>query len=312
MHSSVALALAVIVGVVLVLGGTMFAMSSEKVSAGTVAVITRNGDDKDLAEPGRVWLTPIVEDTEVYQTSVQNLEFTGNEDASDAIWTDSVITQKTKDGVDVNYAAMLYFELPADEVRRLYKERGRSMDALVGQHIQVITRDIARDVLEQGLVDDIYLGGMEKYSNEIEQKLIERLSEIGVTVKSFDLTAIDPSDAYKQAIEQQTEQRQIAALEEEKVEVAAQQAEQKRVSAKGEADAAVIAAEGQAQASVIEAEADAEANRLVAESLTPEVLQAMYYETLATINWAILDSESVQQTMPLPTPEAEAEATPEG
>lgn len=306
MNQTVALGAAAIVVVVLVFGGIIFAMSSEKVSAGTVAVITRNGDDKGLAEPGRVWLTPAIEGTEVYQTSVQNLEFTGNEDASDALWTDSVITQKTKDGVDVNYAAMLYFELPADEVRRLYKERGRSMSALVEQHIQVITRDIARDVLEQGLVDEIYLGGMEKFSNDIEAKLIERLAEIGVTVKSFDLTAIDPSDAYKQAIEQQTEQRQVAALEEEKVEVAAQQAEQKRVAAQGDADAAVIASQGKAKASVIEAEAEAESNRLIAESLTPEVLQAMYYETLATVNWAILNSDDVQQTMPLPNPEAQA------
>lgn len=292
-----------LVGFVLlfIFGSIAFAASSEKVSAGTVAVVTRNGADVDLANPGRVWLTPGIESTEAYQTSVLNLEFTGNEGASKAAYTDSVISQKTKDGVDTNFAAMLYFQIPAENVRTLYRERGRSQNALVRQHIQVITRDVARDVIEQNLIDDMYLGGMEKASNQVEEQLRQRFADIGITLESFDFTAIDPSDAYKLAIEQQVEQQQTADLEAEKVNVEKQRAEQKRVAAQGEADSGIIRAEGKA-----------EENRIVSESITPEILQMQYYEALAQINWAILDSpEGAQPTLPIEQPEGEATATPE-
>ena len=293
----------VALAIVVIFGSILFAASSEKVAAGTVAVVTRNGADVDLESPGRVWLTPGIESTEAYQTSVLNLEFTGNEKASKAAYTDSVITQKTKDGVDTNFAAMLYFQIPEESVRQLYRERGRSQDKLVTQHIQVITRDVARDVIEQNLIDDMYLGGMENASNQVEEKLRDRFAEIGIELKSFDFTAIDPSDAYKLAIEQQVEQQQQADLEAEKVKVSEQQAEQKRVTAEGDAKVKQINAEAEANAEVIRAEGEAKANNLRSESLTPEILQAMYYDALKTINWAILESsEGAQPMMPIEAP----------
>lgn len=281
--------------VILFFGGIIFAAASERVSAGTVCVVTRNGADVDLAEPGRVWLTPAIEGLECYETSVRNLEFTGNEDASKASYTDTVITQKSKDGVDINFAAQLYFSIPDENVREIYRTRGRSMNALVEKHIQVITRDVSRDVIEQAPVDDIYLGGMEKYSEMIEKQLAERLADIGVDLESFDLTAIDPSDEYKQAIEQQKEQEQIASLEAEKVEVEKQKAEQKRVAAQGDADAGIIRAEGTAKE-----------NEIITESVTDEILALEYYEALKTINWAILESaDGAQPMLPVATPAAE-------
>lgn len=299
---------AAIAAVLLLFGGILFAASSEKVSAGSVAVITRNGAANGIADPGRVWLTPGIESTETYQTSVLNIEFTGNEEVSKARYTDSVISQKSKDGVDSNFAAMLYFQIPRDQVETLYSDRGRSQDTLVRQHIQVITRDVARDVIEQNLIDVMYLGGMEDASNQVEERLKVSLAEIGIELKSFDFTAIDPSDAYKQAIEQQKEQEQIAALEAEKVKVVEQQAEQQRQKARGESDSAVIKAEGDANAEVIRAEGEAKANEIRAASLTPEILELEYYEALKSVTWAILESvDGAQPVMPIQAPAAPAE-----
>ena len=298
--------------VLLLFGSVLYAMSSEKVSSGTRAVVTRNGAAVEVADPGRVWLMPGIEDTETYSVSVMNLEFTGNEGASKASYTDSVISQKSKDGVDSNFAAMLYFQIPEDHetLMTLYSERGRSQSALVTQHIQVITRDVARDVIEQNLIDDMYLGGMETASNQVEEALRPRFEELGIDLKSFDFTAIDPSDAYKQAIEQQKEQEQIAALEAEKVEVERQKAEQRRVAAEGEAEAGIIRAEGEAQAGIARAEGQAEENRLITESVTEEILTLEYYEALKSISWAILESvDGAQPVMPVEPPAPEA--TPE-
>jgi hypothetical protein len=60
-----------------------------------------------------------------------------------------------------------------------------------------------------------------------------------------------------------------------------QEAEQARQIAQGQADAAVIAAQGAAEARLIEANAEAEANRLLAQSITPQLMQYQYVLKLA-------------------------------
>lgn len=117
---------------------------------------------------------------------------------------------------------------------------------------------------------------MDATSRDIENKLRDRLEAKGTTLESFALTTVDPSADYKANIQNQVEQQQAAQLEQE------------RVTAQGDADAKVI-----------QAKSVAEANGILAEFLMPEVLQAMYYETLKRVDWAIFPS-GAQPIMPMP------------
>ncbi|NWF65344.1 MAG: hypothetical protein HXY38_13685 [Chloroflexi bacterium] len=99
----------------------------------------------------------------------------------------------------------------------------------------------------------------------------------------------------KQIAEQQAQQAAFV------VEQKKQEAEQARQIAQGQADAAVIAAEGAAEARLIQAQAEAEANRLLAESLTPELIQYQYILNLAPGVQTIFIPSDQQFILPLPS-----------
>lgn len=265
--------------------------SAVRVDAGEACVVRTNGRITGTATPGFEWRIPGIQKFSCYPTRVQNLEIGGG--SSRANFVDSSITAKSRDGVSMEVTAIVYFSLPTDNLQRIYLETGRSAGEVNDRLVQVQARNQARAVIEQSNVDDIYLGGMDATSRTIEERLRPVLEERGVVLESFALTAVDPSDEYKNAIQAQVEQQQEAQRQAEVVKVREQEAEQKRVEAQGDADAAIIAAEG-----------EAEANRILAESLTPEILQARYYEALESVNWAIFSPEDVQPMLPLGTPAA--------
>ncbi|HLU35637.1 MAG TPA: SPFH domain-containing protein [Thermomicrobiales bacterium] len=289
---------ALVVGliVVLLIAGVA---SAVRVDAGEACVVRTNGRITDTATPGFEWRIPGIQKFSCYPTRVQNLEV-GGLGSSRANFVDSAITAKSKDGVSMEVTAIVYFTLPVDNLQTIYLETGRSAGEVNDRLVQVQARNQTRAVIEQSNVDDIYLGGMDATSRTIEERLRPVLEERGITLESFALTSVDPSDEYKSAIQAQVEQQQEAQRQAEVVKVREQEAEQKRVQAQGDADAAIIAAEG-----------EAEANRIITESLTPEILQMRYYEALESVNWAIFAPEDVQPMLPIETPEATVEPTPD-
>ena len=78
------------------------------------------------------------------------------------------------------------------------------------------------------------------------------------------------------------------------------EAEQAREVARGQADAQVIAAKGEAEALLIQAQAQAEANKTIAASLTPELIQYQYVNTLAPNVQTIFIPSDQQFILPLP------------
>lgn len=289
---TVALVASVVLVALLVVVG--FA-SAERVQAGSGAVVLRNGQQVGTEGPGLHWKVPGLHTYEFYQTRVMNLELGGDE-ASKANYRDEEVVLKSKDGVTIRVSAMVYFKLPQENLGDLYTNYGRSQDDVVGKHVQPDTRNAIRSVIEQENVDTVYLGGMSSTSDTIEERLSSTLDAKGITLESFALTTVDPSDDYKANIQNQVEQQQAAQLEKERVQVAEQQAEQKRVTAKGEADAKVIEARG-----------EAEANEIVSASLTPELLQLKSIEALETVDWAILPSDGVGTMLPIDPPTSDVE-----
>jgi regulator of protease activity HflC (stomatin/prohibitin superfamily) len=280
-----------VVGVLIVILLIAGVSSAVRVDAGEACVVRTNGRISGTATPGFEWRIPGIQRFSCYPTRVQNLEIGGWEN-SRANFSDSAITAKSKDGVTMDVTAMLYFTLPTDNLERIYLETGRTASEVNDRHVQVQARNQTRAVIEQSNVDDIYLGGMDATSTQIEERLRPVLEERGIVLESFALTSVDPSEEYRGSIQAQVEQQQEAQRQAEVVKVREQEAEQKRVVAQGDADAAIIAAEG-----------EAEANRILAESLTPEILQLRYYQALETVNWAIFAPEDVQPMLPLATPE---------
>ena len=101
---------------------------------------------------------------------------------------------------------------------------------------------------------------------EVNQKIYEMfrdsLSQYGIVIETFNLSDVVPDSATAEAIQNVVNAQNLlgqARIEKERAEV---EAEKARVTAKGEADAAIIKADGQAQA-----------NAKLQQSLTPMIIE---------------------------------------
>jgi regulator of protease activity HflC (stomatin/prohibitin superfamily) len=110
-------------------------------------------------------------------------------------------------------------------------------------------------------------------AEQIKAQIISSLAPYHLTVEAVNVANFAFSDAYTQAIEQKQVAQQQALQAQYTLQQTQITAQQQVVQAKAQADAAVATAQGQAEALLLTAQAQAKANGLIADSLTPTLLQ---------------------------------------
>jgi regulator of protease activity HflC (stomatin/prohibitin superfamily) len=149
--------------------------------------------------------------------------------------------------------------------------------------------------------EQLYSGDLAAISASMNQTLTPLFADSNVVLEYFELKRPRFQENYEQAIEA----KQIAL---ERIETAANEArvaEQEAIRqanlAQGEANAERIRAEGEAQAIALRGQATRQ---------NPEIVSLNYIEALRSINWAILDGESIQPFLTLDPPGAAATPAP--
>ena len=110
-------------------------------------------------------------------------------------------------------------------------------------------------------------------AGQIKDLIVQSLAPYHLVVETVNVANFAFSHAYSEAIEQKQVAQQQALQAQYTLQQAQINAQQQVVQAKAQADAAVATAQGQAQALLLTAQAQAKANGLIAESLTPTLLQ---------------------------------------
>lgn len=108
---------------------------------------------------------------------------------------------------------------------------------------------------------------------QIKELIIASLAPYHLTVEAVNVSNFAFSDAYTQAIELKQVAQQQALQAQYTLQQTEITAQQQVVVAKAQADAAVETAQGQANALLLTSQAQAKANALIAQSLTPVLLQ---------------------------------------
>lgn len=170
--------------------------------------------------------------------------------------------------VDKGTAMNLFQEVGTEYVSTLIEPR-------VNENVKVVVaRYNAESLIEQ----------REQLSDEILVLMQEDLKPYGITVTSVAIEDIDFTDAFTAAVEDKqvaTQQKLTAETEEERKTMETEsEAERMVIMADAEAEIARIEADNEAYAITAKARAEAEANTLIAESLTPELIE--YTEAM---NW---------------------------
>lgn len=208
------------------------------IGAGEIGIVTRLGEVNRVAESGLMLKIPFIEGVVRMDTRIQKKEA-----KSSAV---------TKDLQDVEATLALNFSINKEVAINLYKEVGVNYET-----------NIIEPVLHES-----FKAGTAKYTaeglitnrSEAKEAILavvkERLEGYGVTVVDLNITNLDFSQAFNQAIEEK-------AVAQQQVEKAKQDLERTKV---------------EAEQKIAEAQAEAEAQRLQQQTLTDLMVKKMWIE----------------------------------
>jgi regulator of protease activity HflC (stomatin/prohibitin superfamily) len=263
---------------------------------GVVITIGKGGILPDALEPGIHWIIPFVQRVELY--SIARATYTMAATAGEGqVQGDDSIEARTKDGQQVYIdASVIYAVNPLQLVNLHITWKHQYEDNVV----RPVSRAAIRDAVSQFGVEEIVSTKRAELEKMISDSIETGLKSNNLQMVDFLLRNIRFSDEYAAAVEQKQIAEQQAQQAKFVVESKKQEAEQARQVAQGQADAAVIAAKGAAEARIINAQAEAKANQLLAESLTPELVQYQYILKLAPGVQTIFIPSGNQFILPLP------------
>ncbi|MCA2000761.1 MAG: hypothetical protein LDL51_02730 [Chloroflexi bacterium] len=261
-----------------------------------VTVIGQGGIRQEALGAGLHWIVPFAERVEKYSILNQTYTMSSAADEGQYAGEDS-IQVRTKDGQQVYIDASVIYAINPQKATDLYRTwRFNYEEGLVRPQ----ARGVIRDVASQYGVEEIVSTKRAEMESGITEELERIFANNNLILRDFVLRNIRFSDEYALAVEQKQIAEQQAQQAKFVVEQKKQEAEQARQIAQGQADAAVIAAKGAADARLIQAEAEAKANQLLAQSLTPELIQYQYILKLAPGVQSIFIPSDNQFILPLP------------
>ncbi|MBI5943344.1 MAG: prohibitin family protein [Chloroflexi bacterium] len=261
-----------------------------------ISAFQPNGYRTQALGPGLHWIIPFIESVQKY--SVARQTYTMSSTTSEgAVQGDDSIQARTKDGQQVFIDASVIYKADADQIIQLHINWQNRYEENV---VRPVSRAAIRNAVSQFGVEELVSTKRAELELAIRDEIESKLKENNITMTDFLMRNIRFSDEYAAAVEQKQVAEQQAQQAKFVVEQKKQEAEQARQTAQGVADAAVISAKGAAEARLINAEAEAKANQLLAESLTPTLLQYQYILKLAPGVQTIFIPSGNQFILPLP------------
>ena len=233
----------------------------EKVPAGYVAgQFSMNGGVKDeVLSPGWHLVSPTIKASK-YSTATEQLYM--SKDKKEGSKDDDSFDITCKDG-KLNADFEMSYSFNAEDIPRVMKRyRGMSGEDIINTVVRGKLKTYINEETSKFTVMDAHLEKKGELNKAIFERLKKELKEYGVIVESANLSQTRPDEKLAQAIAERSEANQRLEKIKLDAQIIEQEAENKRIQAQGEADAALIKAKG-----------EADANRELERSLTPELIE---------------------------------------
>ena len=218
------------------------------------------GVDKTPLGPGLHMRNPLLTAIEEYPTFMQTLVLTrtGGENAGG----NDEINVNSQEGQPVSLDVSMSFELDPTRVPQLYQTFRTEIGTIQHGYVKQSIRQALQEVVGQEEIAAIIGPKKAEAVSRAQALLSQRLAPYGIVVKQFTINELRAPESVIQAINQKNVMQQQA--------LTAQNELQKNTfQAQGDS----IKAAGRAKAILTEAQAQAQANRLLAESVTPTLVQ---------------------------------------
>src|SRR5215211_2179278 len=218
------------------------------------------GVDPNPMGPGLHPRNPILSQIEEYPVYMQTLVLTrGTTEGSSA---NDEINVNSQEGQPVSLDVSMSFELDPSRVPQLYQTFRTDIATVQHGYVKQSIRQALQEVVGQEEIAAIIGPKKAETVSRAQGLLSQRLAQYGIVVKQFTINELRAPESVIQAINQKNVMQQQA--------LTAQNELQKNTfQAQGDS----IKAAGRAKAILTEAQAQAQANRLLAESVTPTLVQ---------------------------------------
>lgn len=238
----------VITATVAVIALIIFLMTSFTVDQNEMTVVTRFGHLEYVADPGLHFKVPFVNSTKAYRTDIQEIH------------PDRGVNTYTVDNQEVDVIFTVFYRVPGDKVgyvftnNRDYRERLYSLtiDRLKAAMGRVNVQSVAE---KRGELRDA-----------IKATLTNDAEPLGVLITDFQLTDLQYTEAFRQAVNNAAVQKANIESVEYQKQQAQKQAETAKIAAEGRANAVRAEAAGAADARLLQATAEARATQLQGEA----------------------------------------------
>lgn len=174
-------------------------------------------------------------------------------------YSGATVTINDSSGTKADCDVQVIYSINPDAVQQLYADYG-NQEAYVSSYVSNDVRQTVRDCAGQFSTIQL-LTNKEEFANAIMETLGNNWADSGVVVESVQVQDIRYADSITEAY------------------AAAQSAQVEQTAATNRQETARI----EAETKVIESQGEADANAILTQSLTPEVLQQNYYDTLKEI-----------------------------
>lgn len=258
------------------------------VDEGNVGVLTRNGKFVTTSPPGLGFKVPFID-------TLYNIE-TRNKALIVKTSNYSLDTQQYGAELTINY------DINASDVEKLFKEEGLSYAERRLEPLAInAMKDVAGKYSSQRTIID-----REKFGNEVYESIKTQAAIYSIRVTAVQITNIDFTDSYEQAVENAALKKAEKTKEELELEIKTVQAKTlvvqaeaeaaaMRAQAKGFADANLTKAVAEAKAIEMKGLAKADAAKKLAEAVQATPALADYERALAAKNW---DGKLPEQFVP--------------
>ena len=273
--------LAIAIAICLIVGFSC----AKKVPAGYVGIVysMNGGISDDVLTQGWHIVSPTKEVT-LYSIGIEQSYLTAGENGDSK--GDDSFEVPSSDGKGLNVDLTFTYRYDVDRVTQLFTRfKGQSGKEVRDSFIKPNIISWTKEVTAQYPVTDILGDERANLNKAVSDYIRERFEPYGIIIENVSLIDIDADDETRASVQRKVNAQQeleLAQIEQKTANVQAQKdkevalvkAEQDKETAEINAEQQRIKAKGEADAIQIEAEAQAKANKMIAESLTPELIES--------------------------------------
>lgn len=256
----------------------VFLFCTVRIPAGYVGVVyNMNGGISDKTLSQGFHIVAPTQNVTTYSIGIEQSYLTSGKDGDSE--DNESFEVPSNDGKGLTVDMTFTYRYDADRVADTFTRfKGQSGKDVKNSFIKPNIMSWTKEVTAKYSVIDLLGDKRASLNSELTDYLKAKFEPYGIVIESVSLINIDPDEETRSAVQKKVNAQQDLELAKIEQQTANVNAEKEKEVAITKANQEKETAQINAEAKLIEAQAEAESNRLIAQSLTPELIEKQKYE----------------------------------